>query len=642
MISFFRKALSSWIVLALLGLVLVAFIITGIGDPFGGGPAATTVAEVAKDDISDAQLSSQFDRQLATVRQEQPGITAAQAVRGGMLEGVLERLIGSQALTAMGGKLGLGPSKRQVDAEIASIAAFRGPDGRFSEDVYRRTIGAQGLTEDMVRREIGGDVVRRQLLGLVDSIPMTPRKLAEPFTALQLEQRTIDIGAVPAQSFPAPTLSDTDIEAFYKKNIANYTVPERRRLTYALIDSAEITKTVQVTDAALADYYKRHADEFAASETRTLRQVVVQDKAQADTIAKRVNAGEDFAAVAQEVAGYSETDMELGTLSRSTLAGQTAEAVADAAFKAASGKVAGAVQSEFGWHVVHVDAVVAKPARTLAEVKDEIRPAVEAELAENAVADIIEKADDALADGSSIADVAKDLNLAVVRVPPVTSEGLTLGESGLQLDQRIRPLIERAFATEENDEPTVEDISDTLHALKDVEEVEPPTPVPLAEIKPQVTAALTFERRMDAAKAVADKVVAGLKAGKTLAALLAENKLPPAQSFTARRIEIAARREPVPPPISLGFALAKGDVRALAQPRNAAWFVVHVADVKPGNLAEAPAFLDQMRGQMQTAATNEYAQNFVAAIMADVGVKRNPKALERLKQRYLGTADQPQ
>ncbi|MBL8648134.1 MAG: peptidyl-prolyl cis-trans isomerase, partial [Sphingosinicella sp.] len=331
----------------------------------------------------------------------------------------------------------------------------------------------------------------------------------------------------------------------------------------------------------------------------------------------------------------------LGTLSKSALADQTADAVADAAFKAASGKVAGPVQSEFGWHVVHVDAVVTKPARTLAEVKDEIRPAVETELAANAVADIVEKADDALAEGASVAEAAKDLGLTVVRIPPVTSEGLTLGESGLQLDQRIRPLIERAFATEENDEPTVEDVSETLHALMDVEEVVPPTPVPLAEIKPQITAALTFERRMAAAKAVADKIVAGLKAGKPLAALLAENKLPPAQSFTARRIEIAARREPVPPPISLGFALAKGDARALAQPRNGAWFVVHVADVKPGNLAEAPAFLDQMRSQMQTAATNEYAQNFVAAIMSNVGVKRNDKALERLKQRYLGTADQP-
>jgi peptidyl-prolyl cis-trans isomerase D len=641
MISFFRKALSSWIVLALLGLVLVAFIVTGIGDPFGGGPAANTVAVIAGDDVTDTQLSSQFDRQLATMRQEQPGITAAQAVRGGMLEGVLERLIGSHALTAMGEKLGLGPSKRQVDAEIASVAAFRGPDGRFSEDVFRQAISSQGLTEDMVRREIGGDVVRRQLLGLVDSIPMTPRKLAEPFTALQLEQRTLNIGAVPAQSFPAPKLSDNDIQAFYKKNIANYTVPERRRITYALIDSAEIAKTVKVTDAALADYYKSHASEFAASETRTLRQVVVQDKAQADTIAKRVNAGEDFAAVAKDVAGYGETDLELGTLSKSAMADQTADAVADAAFKASSGKVAGPVQSEFGWHVVHVDAVVTKPARTLAEVKDEILPAVEADLAANAVADIVEKADDALADGASVAEAAKDLGLTVVRVPPVTSEGLMLGESGLQLDQRIRPLIERAFATEENDEPTVEDISDTLHALMDVEEVVPPTPVPLADIKPQLTAALTFERQMDAAKAVADKIVAGLKAGKPLAALLAENKLPPVQTFTARRIEIAARREPVPPPIGLGFALSKGDARALAQPRNGAWFVVHVADVKPGNLAEAPAFLDQMRSQMQTAATNEYAQNFVAAIMSTVGVKRNDKALERLKQRYLGTADQP-
>lgn len=643
MISFLRKALSSWIVLALLALVLVAFIVTGIGDPFGGGPAATTVAEVGKREISDTQLSNQFDRQLATVRQEQPGITAAQAVRGGMLDGVLERLIGSEALTAMGKKLGLEPSKRQIDAEIASIPAFRGPDGRFSEDTYRQTLQAQGLTEPNVRAEIGGDVVRRQLLSLVDSVSMTPRKLAEPFTALQLEQRTLNIGAVPAQMFnnlPAP--SDAEIEAFYKKNIAQYTIPERRRIIYALIDSAEVAKTVTVNDAALADYYKRHADQFAASETRTLRQVVVQDRAQADTIVKRVGAGEDFAAVAADVAGYGAGDMDLGTVSKAELTTATAEAVADAAFKAASGTLAGPVQSDFGWHVVRVDAVVAKPARTLAEVKDEIRPAVEAELVENKIADIVEKADDALADGSSIADAAKELGLTVVRIPPVTREGLTLGATDLKLDQRIRPLIERAFTYEANDDPVVEDITDTLHALMDVEEVVPPTPVPLAEIKPQVMAALVFERSMDAARKAADEIVAGLKAGKKLPALLAERKLPPMQSFTARRIELASRQEPVPPPISLGFALGKGEARALPQPRNAAWFVVEVADVKPGNLAEAPGFVDQMRSQMQTAATSEYAQNFVAAIMADVGVKRNAKAMERLRQRYLGPVDTAQ
>ena len=39
MLTFFRKALSSWVVLAILGLVLVAFVITGIGDPFGGAGA---------------------------------------------------------------------------------------------------------------------------------------------------------------------------------------------------------------------------------------------------------------------------------------------------------------------------------------------------------------------------------------------------------------------------------------------------------------------------------------------------------------------------------------------------------------------------------------------------------------------------
>jgi len=48
MISFIRRALSSWIALGILGLVLVAFIITGVGGPggvSGGGGSGTVIAK---------------------------------------------------------------------------------------------------------------------------------------------------------------------------------------------------------------------------------------------------------------------------------------------------------------------------------------------------------------------------------------------------------------------------------------------------------------------------------------------------------------------------------------------------------------------------------------------------------------------
>lgn len=636
MISFIRKMATSWIVLALLGLVIVAFIVTGIGDPFGGGPAATTVAEVAGDEISDIQLSNQFDRQLQTIRQEQPGVTAKQAIDGGALDGVLERLIGSQALIAMGERLGLAASKRQVDAEIASIPAFRGPDGRFSEMTFREVLRAQGLDETLIRREIGGDVVRRQLLKLVDDPSITPRTMAEPYAALQLERRTLVITAVPAARFSdMPPPADAEIEAYYRANIARFTIPEQRRITYALIDRAEIAAQAEVSEAAIADYYKRNAKAFEASERRALSQIVLQSRADAETAAKRIAAGEPFVDVAAGF-GFGADDLELGVLGKAEFAATVSTRVADAAFAVAEGAVTQPVQSDFGWHVVRVDRIEKQSARTLADVRDEIIPLVRREVVENRVADLVNKADEELADGASLAEVAQDLGLAVVKLPPVTSEGMTRAVADIRLEERVRPLIERAFTYDPNEEPVVEDISDELHALINVEEIIAPTPLPIDEVKPQLTAALRFERQMAAAKTMAEAIASGLREGKPAAGLARERGLPAPQSLSARRIEIRTDQGPVPPPISLGFALSEGEVRTIPQPRNGAWYVVQVASVTPGNVAEAPALVDSLRPQLREAATGEYAQNFVAAIMNDVGVKRYPNAMDRLKTRYAG------
>ena len=268
MFTSFRKFLKSWVALALLGLVMVAFIVTGVGDPFGGGPAPTTVAELGGKPIADGDVVTQYTRQMQALRQEQPGLTDAEAIAGGALEGVLERLLGARALSIFAERIGLAASKRQVDAEIARIPAFRGPDGRFSEETFRQAISAQGLNEANVRLEIGGDVVRRQLLSLVERPTATPRTLAEPYVALQLEQRTLEIGAVPAQAFNLPAPTDAAVEAYYRANIRQFTLPERRKISYALIDRAAIAAATPVTDAALGDYYKRNARQFAASEAR--------------------------------------------------------------------------------------------------------------------------------------------------------------------------------------------------------------------------------------------------------------------------------------------------------------------------------------------------------------------------------------
>ena len=71
MITFFRRFLTSWFALALLGLVVIAFAVTGVGNPFAGpgGAASGTVATVGGKDIAENRLLGEFDRVLRRARQ---------------------------------------------------------------------------------------------------------------------------------------------------------------------------------------------------------------------------------------------------------------------------------------------------------------------------------------------------------------------------------------------------------------------------------------------------------------------------------------------------------------------------------------------------------------------------------------------
>ena len=78
MISFFRRALSSWLALGLFALVLVAFIITGVNGPtMGGGGGVGRGATIAK--AGDVKVTAdELARQVRRLHVEQPGDGEAQ------------------------------------------------------------------------------------------------------------------------------------------------------------------------------------------------------------------------------------------------------------------------------------------------------------------------------------------------------------------------------------------------------------------------------------------------------------------------------------------------------------------------------------------------------------------------------------
>ncbi|MBV7256528.1 SurA N-terminal domain-containing protein [Pacificimonas sp. WHA3] len=637
MISALRRALRNPIMLALLGLVLVAFVIVGMGNPLGG-PASGTVAKVGDEEISVTRLTSQFDRTLQIVRQENPQITADQVIAEGGLAATLDRLIGAVALKQFAETLGLGTSKRLVDAEIASMEAFRGPTGEFDEQSYRQVLAAQNIDENSLRIDMSDDVMRRHVLSIVADTGNVPAGLAEPIALYQLEQRSLKIGFVPFARFedqPEPT--EEDIEGWYQDNLSRFTIPERRRFSYAIIDRAALAEGIEITDDEIVAAYEAGSALYGASEARSLQQAIVPTEAQAKEFAKRVVSGETFAAVAADMLSLTADDLSLEAMSQASLAASSDQEFADAAFAADEGAVIGPLQSDFGWRVAIVDGVEPVPGRALAEVRDEIRQRLIDDRAETLLADRIGAIEDAIAEGASLKEIAAEQRFELQTPPALTQAGRTPDQPQFALPARDAPVLATVFEYADDEDPVAAEIGDGVFAVVKTEEIIASAPVKLDLIRDQVRQQLIAERQIAAATEAAEAVAEVVRGGGDMDAELRQRRMPPSQDLTLRRVELAAQNGQVPAALTLGFVQDKGDVRAVADPERGAVVVVATTDIVPGKIEDAPSFVTSLRTQLRDATARELQMAFSNAITQQAGVERFPNAMNEVEARYSGT-----
>lgn len=638
MITFLRKALSSWIVLALLGLVLVAFIVTGVQDPFGGGSRSGALATVGGARVTEAEFAQAWQRAIERLRQSDATITPERAAREGAVEQLVDQMLGARGLEAFAQSQGIVAGTRAVDAEIAAVPAFQF-GGRFSQQAYEQALASQRLTDREVREGLRGEILRRQLLAPVALETPAARGLAEPYARLLLEQREGLIGVVPTAAMQgAPAPSPEQLTRFYASQRARFTIPERRVFRYAVIDPARLAARVTVGDAEANRFYAANAERFGGIARRRLAQAVVPDQAVARRLVAAARGGQPFAAAAQAVAGLAPGDLALGEQTRAEFAGATNAAVAAAAFTAPVGAVTDPVRSDFGWHVVAVESASGGAARPLAEVRAEIDTALRAEKAATLAADIAERAQDALGDGASFADVARRLGLAPVTSPAVTSTGAIGG--GRRLDEALTPLVTAAFQSDAGDDASIEDIANGRSALFELTEVLPAALPPLASVRDAIAQAWTRTEQLRRARALAETIAAEARAGTPLATALASRGLPPPQPVGGRRVDLArAQGGQVPPPVVALFALSERAVRTLAADNGAGYFVIQAVRVTPGDVSGSASLVAEARTQFGRYNAEELAQQFARAAQAEVGTRRNEPLIARTRDRLAGVAE---
>jgi peptidyl-prolyl cis-trans isomerase D len=324
---------------------------------------------------------------------------------------------------------------------------------------------------------------------------------------------------------------------------------------------------------------------------------------------------------------------------RQKLESEASQAVAAAVFGAAQGKLAPPAKGALGWYVMHLDAVIQNPGKSLDQARAEIVAAISAEKRKAALADLSAKFDDQFSSGTGLADAAKSAGLTLIVTDPLQADGAVPGRPGIKPNADVMPLLQTAFGMEREGQPQVAELqAGTRYVIFDVGQIIPAAPPPLAEVREQVVSDLNMARGYGAAKVASDKLLVALTRKTPLADALKAlgASLPPPQPVTISRQQLSAMQPKVPATLSLMFAMAQGTVKRLEAPAKGGFVIVSLSKIMPGEVTPDDPILTRARLQLGQVTGREYVDQLRAAVREAVGVKRNEAAITTLRNQLLG------
>lgn len=355
-----------------LALIAITFATWGIESYTRYAGSHDTVASVNGYDISGREFSEQLRAQQESLRRMFRGqIDPAALDTPEARRAVLDQMVAQRVVFAEAAKRHLFVGRQAVIDAITQAPEFQ-ENGKFSPALYSAYLQQRGLSDAQNVAQLQSELPMSRLARAVAQTAIAPRSLAARLSAIRSQKREVEQARIPAQQYLAQAkIDDAKVKGYYEAHKDEYRTPERVRAQYVLLSAQALAKQEPVTDAEIQAAYDARAPQYKVEEQRRASHILVKDKAQAEKLAAQVKKNpRSFAELAKKESqdtGSAQKGGDLGWFGR----GMMVKPFEDAVFEMKPGEVR-VVQSEFGFHVVRVNAVQAARSRPLAEVKKEI------------------------------------------------------------------------------------------------------------------------------------------------------------------------------------------------------------------------------------------------------------------------------
>ncbi len=506
MFDFIRKHIRPLQIILIL-LVFPSFVFFGI-EGYGNfrDGNANAVATVAGTDISREEWESAQREQIDRVRRQMPDVDAKLFDSPEMKRQSLEAVVRERVMLVAANKLNLTTSDARLQRMFVSdpqLAFLRNPDG----SVNKEALAAQGMSSEMFAQRLRQDLSLRQVMIGLGGTVIAPRSATAEALDAMFQQREVQVQRFDTQAFLAQVKpTDADIEKFYNDpaNAAQFQAPESESIEYVVLGLDAVKKGIKVTDEDLRAYYTQNEARFTKPEERSASHILIKAekgapaaeiakakaKAQALLTEVRQNPAE-FAELARknsEDPGSAEKGGELDFFGR----GAMVKPFEDAAFALKPGQISDLVQSDFGFHIIKLNAVRGGEKRSFESVRPEIEDTVKTQLAQKRFTELAGDFTNLVYEQpDSLKPAAEKFKLDIQTATHVTRAPAP-GASGALANPKFLEALFGADAVRNKRNTEAIEVAPSTLASGRVVKHTPAHRLPLAEVKAKVSARLAI------------------------------------------------------------------------------------------------------------------------------------------------------
>jgi len=424
-----KTSVSKVFVWILLGFLFVGLIGFGTGNLSGN---IKTIGKIGETDITVNQYVRALQTELRNTSQQfGQQLTLQQLQAFGIQQRVLARLVTDKLLENEAYKLSLSVDDKTVRDKIVSLNAFKGPDGSFNQDAYNYTLENAGYTSAEFEEEIRAETARNILSQSILSGNIINKLQAEILASFLLEERSFNIQILKPEnvSFTLKDPSDEQLESFLEINVDDYSVPESKAITYAVLQPEMLIDIVQSDDSILEKIYDEKKQDYNRPEKRTVERLSFLNMDKANSVMAEVTKSlTDFDKLLSD-RNLSDEDVLYGTFTEKQLLEGGKQV-----FAGNVGEVVGPVETDLGPVIFRIREIIPAKSISFEEAKPELDKEYKLSEAIKLIDERIEDSQNLLAAGGTLEELTKEIGFSLENILFNSEANVPILENKIFLD----------------------------------------------------------------------------------------------------------------------------------------------------------------------------------------------------------------